>query len=241
MPGSVRVQGLLQPGPADLRQDRVRRHLGFQGRLHECDDAERPLPGLLARRVVQDDQSTGAELLVVNHTSALVRGRRGQAAGVLEPPRCEPPSGLAGRAATQPRGGSPRRPPRRWRPCPQATPWRSAIRGTSHAQDRRGGGGGGGGGRENVQRAHRARRIGTCPWARGAGNVRRRACFPRAVVQRDVGDRRLPGRPAVAHPAGPCGPGRLPAVRADVDAHGCDGGPDLVRGVAVAGWWASPR
>src|SRR5659263_445794 len=57
------VQGVGEPAPGDLAEHRVCADLGLEGRPYEGHEPERPVPGLLTRRVVQDDEATGRQVL----------------------------------------------------------------------------------------------------------------------------------------------------------------------------------
>src|SRR5688572_12145251 len=77
-------EGLGEPGPAHPRQQRVGSDLRLQVGAHVGHQPERPLPGLVPGRVVQQDQPAGRELLVVDqdvgghrHRVRREPGRRG--------------------------------------------------------------------------------------------------------------------------------------------------------------------
>ena len=76
------VEGIDQPGPGDIGEERVDADLGLERRLREADDPEWPAPGLGRGRVVEEDEAPGAEVGVgsvagAGATSAAARSAYG--------------------------------------------------------------------------------------------------------------------------------------------------------------------
>ena len=73
--GAVAGQRVDQPGPADLSEQRVADHLRVDLGASEGDAAERALPGGVAGGIVQQHQSTGADVLATHHDVGADRRR----------------------------------------------------------------------------------------------------------------------------------------------------------------------
>ena len=87
---AAQLERLGEPRPADGRQHLVTELLGIEPGLDEADQPERALPGVLPRRVVQEDQATGRVGLV-----EVLAGRPGGVGLDAERPRV---GGQAGRS-----------------------------------------------------------------------------------------------------------------------------------------------
>src|ERR1019366_1306342 len=64
-----------EPGPRDVGEERVAGHLGLELRTHVGDDAGRSLPGFLARRIVQHDETARCGVLVAARAGDVGRER----------------------------------------------------------------------------------------------------------------------------------------------------------------------
>ena len=73
--GEPTGQPLGEPGPGDVGQERVAGHLRLEFGAYVGHDAGRSLPGLLARWIVQDDETAGCGFLVSARASDIGRER----------------------------------------------------------------------------------------------------------------------------------------------------------------------
>ncbi|MPM40511.1 hypothetical protein SDC9_87155 [bioreactor metagenome] len=72
--GVVRFQRLGQPGPADLGEQRVGDHLQIDISAGVADAPVVAVPGLVAVRIVENDQASGADLVVRGGQHACLDG-----------------------------------------------------------------------------------------------------------------------------------------------------------------------
>ena len=97
--GAGVVEGVGEPAPAHLGQQRIGGHLGVELGGHVRDQPQRALPGLVAGRVVQQDEPAVGDLVVVAQHGGADRVRvRRQTRGAVTSSSSISGRGRAGRA-----------------------------------------------------------------------------------------------------------------------------------------------